>query len=57
VLIVVFQLSASTEILKPSTADIIRPSTDRIAEKKTAKVGDLNLDSLLDEIRSIGRKI
>ena len=26
-------------------------------EKPVAKVGDLNLDSLLDEIRSIGRKI
>ena len=44
-------------VKRPSTADIIRPSTDRIAEKKIAKVGDLNLDSLLDVIRSIGRKI
>ena len=32
-------------------------TADTVKDKKVAKVGDLNLDSLLDEIRSIGLKV
>jgi AbrB family looped-hinge helix DNA binding protein len=36
---------------------VIKPPSETANVKKNASVGDLNLDSLLDEIRSIGRKI
>jgi hypothetical protein len=36
---------------------VIKPPSETASVKKNASVGDLNLDSLLDEIRSIGRKI
>ena len=32
-------------------------AADTVKDKKVAKVGELNLDSLLDEIRSIGLKV
>ena len=42
----------------PASGDTVtRPAADKAKDVKVAKVGDLNLDSLLDEIRSIGLKI
>ena len=51
------QLSDNDDSIPEPPPVTPRPSTDIIKEKRAAKVGDLNLDSLLDEIRSIGLKI
>ena len=62
------QKTAASTVKPPVRADIqpdsqalndtvSKPKTDTVKDKKVAKVGELNLDSLLDEIRSIGLKI
>ena len=53
---------AATQVLEESeevvaTKSIPEPSPPSSSQREPAKVGNLDLDALLDEIRSIGQKI
>jgi AbrB family looped-hinge helix DNA binding protein len=48
---------ADTADTADAPPEAIRPAPSPVSKKNPATVGNLNLDSLLDEIRSIGQKI